>query len=93
MFPDERRAFPAKRIAKATARGGSELVYPKLVDEADGQPRIREAPPTIFHPDESRYPWVTGPKGRQFYLRQLRDVKVSTRKAACGREFSARELP
>jgi hypothetical protein len=22
--------------------------------------------------------WVTGPKGRQFYLRQLRDVKVST---------------
>ena len=182
MFPDERRDVQAKRIAKATAHSSSELVYPKLVDETDGQPHIREAPPTIFHPEESRYPgymdtcrdalakyrdtlpddrrvlfdrfrlvdvaikvvgigsvgtmcmvalfisladrpfflqikeanasvlepyagasayshhgqrvvegqrlmqpasdmflgWVTGPKGRQFYLRQLRDVKVST---------------
>jgi hypothetical protein len=46
----------AKRIAKATMRSSSELVYPKLADEAGGQPRIREAPPPIFHPEEFRYP-------------------------------------
>jgi uncharacterized protein (DUF2252 family) len=56
MFPDERRDSAARRIAKATARSSAELVYPKLVDEAGDRPRIREAPPTIFHPEESRYP-------------------------------------
>ena len=56
LFPVERRALAAKRIAKATSASSSELVYPKLVDEAGGQPRIRDAPPTIFHPDEARHP-------------------------------------
>jgi uncharacterized protein (DUF2252 family) len=56
MFPEERRALAAKRIAKATKSSSSELIYPKLVDEASGQPRIRDAPPTIFHPDEARNP-------------------------------------
>ena len=56
MFPKEQRDLAAKRIAKATAASSSELVYPKLVDEAGSQPRIREAPPTIFHPDEARNP-------------------------------------
>ena len=31
-------------------------MYPKLVDETGGQPHIRDAPPTIFHPEGSRYP-------------------------------------
>jgi uncharacterized protein (DUF2252 family) len=56
LFPKEQRALATKRIAKATAGSSSELVYPKLVDEAGDQPRIREAPPTIFHPDEARHP-------------------------------------
>ncbi len=43
-----------KRIAKATAASSSELVFPKLVDSAGGEPRIRESPPTIFHADAPR---------------------------------------
>jgi len=53
MLPQAQKAVAAKRIAKATARSSAELVYPKLVEEDGGQPRIREAPPTIFHPEES----------------------------------------
>jgi hypothetical protein len=44
-------------LLRALAAGVfSELVYPKLVDEAGGQPRIKANPPTIFHPDEARDP-------------------------------------
>jgi hypothetical protein len=56
MMTVEQRAIAVKRIAKATAAPSSELVYPKLVDDADGQPHIRESPPTIFLADEARYP-------------------------------------
>jgi uncharacterized protein (DUF2252 family) len=56
MLPEAQRAIAAKRIVKAAARSSSELVYPKLVDESDGQPRIHDTPPTIFHADESRHP-------------------------------------
>jgi uncharacterized protein (DUF2252 family) len=53
MLPRSQKAVVAKRIAKATSRSSAELVYPKLVEQAGGQPRIREAPPTIFHPEAS----------------------------------------
>jgi len=58
MMTAKQRAIAEKRVAKATAASSSELAYPKLVDDDAGQPRIREAPPTIFHPDETRYPGV-----------------------------------
>jgi Uncharacterized protein conserved in bacteria (DUF2252) len=141
MFPEAAQELAAKRIAKATAGSSAELVYPKLVEERGGQPRIRDTPPTIFHPEaalgigsvgtacavalmmsiagrpfflqvkeanasvlepyagKSVYVhhgervvqgqrlmqpasdlflgWATGPKGRHFYMRQLRDVKFS----------------
>jgi Uncharacterized protein conserved in bacteria (DUF2252) len=51
MLPKDRRTFVKKRIAKATAHSSSELVFPKLVEEAGKQPRIREDPPVLFHPD------------------------------------------
>lgn len=54
MLPQKYRAQLQKRIAKATAASSAELVAPKLVDEAGGQPRIHDTPPTIFHPDPSR---------------------------------------
>jgi uncharacterized protein (DUF2252 family) len=54
MLPEYQRAVAAKRIAKATENPSAELVYPKLVEESGGQPRIRDTPPTIFHPEESR---------------------------------------
>jgi uncharacterized protein (DUF2252 family) len=50
------RSRLAKRIEKATAHSSSELVYPKLVDEREGRPRIRDTPPTIFHLEETRDP-------------------------------------
>jgi uncharacterized protein (DUF2252 family) len=51
MMPKDRKAALAKRIAKATSRSSSELVFPKLA-EIDGQePHIHDMPPTIFHPD------------------------------------------
>jgi uncharacterized protein (DUF2252 family) len=49
MMPKSQRAFTRKRIAKATARGSHELVFPKLVEQSGGQLRIQDTPPTIFH--------------------------------------------
>ena len=54
MLPQSQREVAAKRVAKATERSSAELVYPKLVEEVGGQHRIRDTPPTIFHPEESR---------------------------------------
>jgi len=51
MVPQRWRALIKKRIAKATAASSAELVYPKLAQENDGQPRIRDNPPTLFHAD------------------------------------------
>ena len=70
MLPQSQKAVAAKRIAKATARSSAELVYPKLVEEAGGQPRIRETPPTIFHPEESH---AAG------YMDMVRDVLAKYR--------------
>ncbi len=53
MLPQSQKAVVTKRIAKATARSSAELVYPKLVDEADGTPHIRDTPPTIFHQSDA----------------------------------------
>jgi hypothetical protein len=49
MLPQPYKVGLEKRIAKATAASSSELVYPKLVEQASGEPRIRDTPPTIFH--------------------------------------------
>ena len=54
MLPEERKAVLRKRIAKATAASSSELVFPKLVEQAGAQPHIRDIPPTLFHADASR---------------------------------------
>jgi uncharacterized protein (DUF2252 family) len=54
MLPNDRQSFVTKRIAKATARSSSELVFPKLVEAAGQQPHIRDTPPTIFHHEDSR---------------------------------------
>jgi uncharacterized protein (DUF2252 family) len=54
MLPQDRKAVLSKRIAKATARGSSELAYPKLVEGTGAQAHIHDTPPTIFHADPSR---------------------------------------
>jgi uncharacterized protein (DUF2252 family) len=72
MLPQSRRAVATKRIVKATARSSAELVYPKLVEEVGGQPRIHDTPPTIFHPEGSR---------AADYLDQCRRVLAKYREA------------
>jgi uncharacterized protein (DUF2252 family) len=54
MLPKYQKAVLSKRIAKATARSSSELVFPKLVETAGEQPHIRDTPPTIFHQEGAR---------------------------------------
>jgi uncharacterized protein (DUF2252 family) len=54
MLPQDRRAALRKRIAKATGASSSELVFPKLVEQAGGQVSIHDTPPTIFHAEASR---------------------------------------
>jgi uncharacterized protein (DUF2252 family) len=54
MLPQDRQAIARKRIAKAMAASSSELVFPKLVEQAGSQPRIHDSPPTIFHAEASR---------------------------------------
>jgi uncharacterized protein (DUF2252 family) len=54
MLPQDRKAVLKKRIVKATAASSSELVFPKLVEQAGGQARINDTPPTLFHAEASR---------------------------------------
>jgi uncharacterized protein (DUF2252 family) len=54
MLPQDRKAVLRKRIAKATAGSSSELVFPKLVEQAGAQARIHDTPPTLFHAEPSR---------------------------------------
>ncbi len=72
MFPKSQQAVAAKRIAKANSRSSAELVYPKLVEVTGGQPRIRDTPPTIFHPEEPR---------AADYLDMCREVLASYRES------------
>ena len=53
MMPKSRQAEFTKRVAKATAHSGSELVFPKLAEKIGEQTRIRDNPPLIFHAPES----------------------------------------
>jgi hypothetical protein len=57
MLPQDRRAVLSKRIAKATARGSSELVFPKLVEQAGAQTRIHDLQP--FFMPRRRVPRAT----------------------------------
>jgi uncharacterized protein (DUF2252 family) len=50
------RTRVAKRIAKATAKGSSEVDYPKLAELVHGEIRIHDRPPLIFHPEVGRTP-------------------------------------
>jgi uncharacterized protein (DUF2252 family) len=50
------RTRVAKRIAKATAKRSSEIDYPKLAELVDGEIRIHDRPPLIFHPEVGRTP-------------------------------------
>ncbi len=54
LLPKDRQLALGKRIAKATSHSSSELVFAKLVEGTGQQSRIRDAPPTIFHAEESR---------------------------------------
>ncbi len=49
VLPQDRRAALERRIARVTATSSSELIFPKLVEQTDGAPRIRDQPPLLYH--------------------------------------------
>jgi len=49
--PTAARDRIARRIAKAGARRGSDVDYPKLAEAVNGVLRIHDSPPLIFHPE------------------------------------------
>jgi len=53
MLPTDWQEMLAKRIGKATTATSHELVFPKLVETEGVELRIRDDPPTLFHPDET----------------------------------------
>ena len=52
----ERRAQIRRRIERATEQSGSELDYPRLAQMVGGKIQIRDTPPLIFHPEQTRDP-------------------------------------
>jgi uncharacterized protein (DUF2252 family) len=97
MMTAEQRAIATKRIAKATSASSSELVYQKLVDDAEGEPRIHDTPPTLFHADEARHPGYmdmcmdalgkyreTLPEDRRVLFDRFRLVDVSVKVVGIG---------
>jgi hypothetical protein len=53
MLPANWHAMLKKRISKATARTSAEMVFPKLAEAGAEEIRIRDDPPTLFHPDKT----------------------------------------
>jgi uncharacterized protein (DUF2252 family) len=53
-LPAHFQAILRKRIEKATAGSSSDLVFPKLAQVVDGEPRIHDDPPLIFHHEMMR---------------------------------------
>lgn len=48
------RRVVAARVEKAASRRGADVDYPKLAAVVDGEVRIRDTPPLIFHPEQTR---------------------------------------
>jgi uncharacterized protein (DUF2252 family) len=56
-IPDPRiKQSIEQRIKKASAKGGSDSAYPKLAQVIAGEIHIRDNPPLIYHPEETRDP-------------------------------------
>lgn len=53
MLPKSQKVVLSKRIAKATAQGSHELVFPRLAEQGGGTLRIHDTPPTIFHEEDA----------------------------------------
>jgi uncharacterized protein (DUF2252 family) len=66
-----------KRLAKAAARSGSELDFPKLAGTVAGQIRITDQPPLIFHGEDIHAPeiWAELEKILHAYRETLPDER------------------
>jgi uncharacterized protein (DUF2252 family) len=56
LVPKAHRSTIRDRVGKALARSGSEVDFPKLAHVIDGEVRIRDAPPQLFHPEMAHVP-------------------------------------
>jgi len=53
-LPVEEQAFARKQGGKARKQSSHEVLFTKLIDDQAPQPRIRDRPPLIFHPQVRR---------------------------------------
>jgi uncharacterized protein (DUF2252 family) len=56
LVPKADQARMRARVAKAAEKDGSEVDFPKLAGMVSGRLGIRDTPPLIFHPEETRVP-------------------------------------
>jgi uncharacterized protein (DUF2252 family) len=56
LAPQADQARMRSRVAKIAKQDGSEADFPKLAGMVSGRLGIRDTPPLIFHPEESRTP-------------------------------------
>jgi len=54
LAPPRDRARIRKRVERVSAKRGHDVAYPKLTHVRDGTPRLRDNPPLIFHPEQSK---------------------------------------
>ncbi len=50
------REMIRERVNKIASRRGSDIVFPKVTKIAHGELRLRDTPPLIYHPQETRAP-------------------------------------
>lgn len=60
LLPKARQSLVRQKVDKAIERGGSEMDFPKLAGMVGGRLSIRDTPPLIFHPEETRNPEFQG---------------------------------
>jgi uncharacterized protein (DUF2252 family) len=56
LVPAAHQDFVRERVEKASARAGSDMDFPTLAETVGGRIRINDAPPLIFHPEQSHAP-------------------------------------
>lgn len=65
-LPASAQKVVRKRLEKASQKPGSELDFPKLAGAIGGKAAIRDQPPLIYHPEETRLPEFQGTVDKMF---------------------------
>ncbi|MGA8535139.1 MAG: DUF2252 domain-containing protein [Candidatus Tumulicola sp.] len=72
------REHVRRRVEKIAKKRGSDMVFPKLAHVVAGQTAIKDVPPTIFHPEQSKAPGFRADAER--ILKSYRDTLPDERR-------------